>query len=184
MKYRRKAIKVLITLLEHPEWGARVAAARALLELPAKEVTKAGQKRLAEDQRVTTVDPRPSVRLLNACARAGVETLADLAFLGERGLRGLKDVGQVTLNEAGYLVERAGLKLQTWDEGRMLDETAPITELDLTVRAFNVLEGAGYSDIKALKGFRFEDIVGFRNGSVAVAREIQLKLTRYGHRLR
>ena len=59
-------------------------------------------------------NPRPSVHLFNCLMSVGIRTLADLASTNTKGLRGIRNCGGKTINEARKLLESYDLHFD-WD---------------------------------------------------------------------
>lgn len=141
-----------------------------------------------------------SVRSRNCLQKMGIHTLGDLARTSEAEILASKNFGETSLSEIKDMLASKGLSLGMLTEAVVEEEpvleplepsadeqeiyAAPISDLNLSVRARKCMTKLGISTIGELVRRTGEDLMECKNFGVTSLNEVREKLSERGLRLR
>ncbi len=158
------------------------------------------QRELDQVMSVPITDFELSARSRNCLERAGIESLGDLTRVTEEELLAGKNFGETSLKEIQEMLTTRGLGIGQFarptkpatpsyqpqdlspQERAMLE--APVTDLNLSVRARKCLSRLGITGMGELLSRTADELLGVRNFGVTSLNEIRAKLTEKGLKLR
>lgn len=138
-----------------------------------------------------------STRVYNALYRGGVKTIGQLAALSDEKLQRIRSIGetavteilsclnhyqtnhflpQIAINSSNQLEQEVKGKR---NELPMPDAVQPISALDLSRRAYNVLMRNNIKTVQKLATMSHEELLGLRNAGVKTIDEIQTSLNNF-----
>ena len=158
------------------------------------------QRELDQVMSVPITDFELSARSRNCLERAGIDSLGDLTRVTEEELLAGKNFGETSLKEIQEMLTTRGLSIGQFarptktttpsyqpqdlspQERAMLD--APVTDLNLSVRARKCLSRLGITALGELVSRTADELLGVRNFGVTSLNEIRAKLAEKGMKLR
>ena len=158
------------------------------------------QRELDQVMSIPITDFELSARSRNCLERAGIDTLGDLTRVTEDELLAGKNFGETSLKEIQEMLSTRGLSIGQFarptkpstpsyqpqdlspQERAMLE--APVTDLNLSVRARKCLSRLGITALGELTSRTADELLGVRNFGVTSLNEIRAKLAEKGMKLR
>lgn len=158
------------------------------------------QRELDQVMSVPITDFELSARSRNCLERAGIDTLGDLTRVTEDELLAGKNFGETSLKEIQEMLTTRGLSIGQFarptkpstpsyqpqdlspQERAMLE--APVTDLNLSVRARKCLSRLGITAMGELVSRTADELLGVRNFGVTSLNEIRAKLGEKNMKLR
>lgn len=158
------------------------------------------QRDLEQVLRVPIGDFELSARSRNCLERAEIETLGDLTRISEVDLLGSKNFGETSLREIRDILKSRGLSIgqfvahsslatpvyhaETLSPHEQAAMEAPVSDLNLSVRARKCLSRLGLVSIGELTSKTADELLSVRNFGVTSLNEVRAKLVEMGIRLR
>ena len=158
------------------------------------------QRELDQVMSIPITDFELSARSRNCLERAGIDTLGDLTRVTEEELLAGKNFGETSLKEIQEMLTSRGLSIGQFarpskpstpsyqpqdlspQERAMLE--APVTDLNLSVRARKCLSRLGITALGELVSRTADELLGVRNFGVTSLNEIRAKLAEKNMKLR
>ncbi|MCR4315697.1 MAG: tetratricopeptide repeat protein [Planctomycetes bacterium] len=191
-------------LREHPNhpWASRFFKdAQASVHEVFDEEMSAREDKLEKILRIPVTDFELSVRSRNCLHKMKIESLGDLIRKTEADLLSFKNFGETSLTEIKAILQAKGLRLgqrKEEEERRVRQETRDmlaktgnadiynrsIDDLNLGVRSRKVMEKLGIKTIGDLMARSESELLGLRNFGATSLKEVKIKLTEHGLKLK